>query len=266
MAVLTNTDILTWFQSARGVSLSSPQVSFLSYIQPLVEQAIWQVLGYTLEQSTYTEFLPASGAERPPLEFGIDVGWDRIGGVVMPRSRMDPSYGSIQLTRLPVRSITSIYENLAAWTTGLTDGDWPSTSLQPPTAYRLDMSEPGLCKNGRLIRTVGSWPTSPRTVKLTYVAGWTTAEIAANVGNFGPIKMAALDSLGWWWGKAMRASASVRSNMMLGTQVSIRDFSVTLGVPQGTGMSPGTWAAAMLSPEAMHILMMYVNMAKYLGG
>lgn len=269
MALVTSAERLAWFQSARGVTLTAAQTTFLDLIQPWVEQACYLVIGYPVEQATFTEFLPASSGERPPLEFGIDVGWDRIGGVVMPRSRMDPSSGVLQLTRLPVRSVTSVYENLGAWTTGVTDGYWPTASLLPATGYRLDMSEPGLSRNGRLIRTVGSWLTTPRCVKVTYVAGYASGEISGGTasGTFGPgpLKMAVLDTLGWWWGKAMRRSASVNSNMLLAFNLTIRDFNVTLGDPAGLGRPAGDWMNSILSPEAQNLLMGMLNMAKYLG-
>lgn len=263
MALITSGERLAWFQSAKNVTLAAGQITFLDTIQPWVETAVQLIIGYPLEQATYTEFLPTAGGERPPLEFGIDIGWDRIGGVVMPRSRQDPSQGVLLLSRIPVRSVTSVYENIAAWTTGATDGDWPTTSLVPSTGYRLEMKEPGLCASGRLIRTVGSWPTSPRVVKLTYVAGYTAPEIAT---GFGDVKMAVLMSLGWWFAKSNAASLSAKGNGFIGTQVAIRDFSVTLGLANQIGAVPGTWVHNIIPPEAANLLMGRINMAKYLGG
>lgn len=263
MALVTDGERAAWFESARNVSLTNAHKAFLDLIQPWVEAAVYQVIGYPLEQAEYTEFLPSTGGERPPLEFGIDVGWDRIGGVVMPRSRMDPSFGLIQLSRLPVRSVTSVYENLGAWVTGAADGDWPASSLLPATAYRLDFSEPGLCKNGRLIRIVGSWPTSPRTVKATYTAGYTAEEIGT---TYGQVKLAALEALAWWWGKAMRRSATVKSNFLMAMNLTIRDFSATFGDPSMLGNQPGNWAVSVLGPESLNILLAFVNFSRFLGG
>jgi len=260
VSIVPAADRAAWFQAAKGVTLTAAQVTFLDYLQPMVEQVVCQVCGYQFEAGTYTEYLPAPGAERPPLEFGIDVGWDRVGGVVMPRSRMDPSSGFLQLTRLPARSVTSVYENLAAWTTGATDGDWPAASLLPTTAYRLDMTRPGMSKSGRLIRAVGSWLTSPRCVKVTYAYGYSAGEFG---GEFAPVKMAVLEALGWWWGKALRRSAGIRSNMTTAMQLSIRDFSVTMGDPSAMSAAPGQWAQNVLGPEALGLLTGFVNMAKY---
>jgi len=260
MALLSDAEVRTWFQAARGVLLTAPQLQFLGTIRGWVESAINRVVGYPLVESTYTEFLAAAGGERPPLEFGIDVGWDRIGTVVMPRSRVDQAQGYLQLTRLPVRAVTSVYENLAAWTTGATNGNWPEACLLPATAYRLDMAVPDRCDSGRLVRVVGCWASSPRSVKVTYTAGLSGAEIEADHGQ---VKAAALDSLGWWWQKAMVRSASIKSNMLTALQLTVRDFSVTLGDPAKFGAGDGAWAHNVLSPFALNVLAIYATMTKY---
>lgn len=259
MATIVQTaDITAWFQAAKNVTLTSAQNVFLALIQPWVETVVGRVVGYEFVQGTYTEFLPPTGGERQPIEFGIDIGWDMVGGVAMPRSRMDPGASVLQLTKVPVRSVASVYENLAAWVAGTPNGDWP-TAL-PARSYRLDMSEPDLCKNGQLIRLVGSWITSPRCVKVTYTFGYTQAEIDA---SYGDIKMAVLEGLGWWWGKAMQRSNAIRSNMNAALQLTIRDFSVALGPVEQLGQGPGQWAQNVLGPTALLILLKYVNMAQY---
>lgn len=251
---------LAWFQSQRNVTLTPASVSFLDQIQPWIERACWNFIGYTLEQATYTEFLPTPSAERPPLSYGIDIGWDLIGGTAMPRTRTDLYEGGLHLSNLPVRSITSVYENLAAWTGGEANGSWPASSLLDARAYRLDFAEPGLCKSGRLFRVVGGWSSTPRAVKVTYVAGYTQAEIDA---GFGPAKLAVLEALGWWWGKAQRASASSKTQGMTALNLSIRDFAVTLGL-SGTGSDPSA-AQNVLPPSALLILMPLINYKKFVG-
>lgn len=260
MALVSVEERAKWFGAMKGMVLSSAMTQFLELIQPWVESAIAQVLGYNLEQATYTEYCPASGSERPPLEFGIDVGWDLIGGVVAPRTRGDPTMGVLQLKNLPVRSVTSVNENLSAWSKGVTDGDWPAASLLPVQAYRLDQPENGYCMNGRLIRVVGSWTTIPRTVRVVYVGGYTAGELD---GRYAQVKLACLLSLGWWWSKAMQSSQAVKGGGAIALQVAIRDFSVTLGNPSALGATPGTWVHNILPPEAMNILSQFVNMAKY---
>ena len=171
-----------WFKAQPGVTLSSAMIAFLDTIQPGVESACWSVIGYKLEQATYTEFYPSAGAERPPLNFGIDIGWDMIGNVAMPRSRTDLYEGAVTLKNLPVRSVSAVYENLAAWTSGVANGNWPAASQLPPESYRLDMESAGMCKTGRLYRTVGGWPSTPRSMRVTYTAGYTQGEIDADHG------------------------------------------------------------------------------------
>jgi hypothetical protein len=265
MAFLLQSDYTAWFQSAKNVTLTNAQLTFLGTILPWVESVAWQVIGYPLPESEFTEFLPAGGTEKPPVSWGIDIGWDMMGGVAVPQQRGGWESQALQLSRLPVRSITSVYEYLAAWSAGTANGDWPSTALLPASAYRLDMAEVGICRSGRLVRQWGAWTTAARAVKVTYTHGYTAAEILAGTDNLGVVKIALNEALGWWWGKAMRRSQAIKSNMLSALQLSIRDFSATLGDPSQIGNQNGAWASAILGPESLGILMNYVNMNKYFG-
>jgi len=250
-----------WFKAQPGVCLTQAMIAFLDTIQPGVESACWGVIGYKLEQASYTEFYPSAGSERPPLNMGIDIGWDMVGNVAMPRSRTDLYEGAVTLRNLPVRGVASVYENLAAWTGGDLNGNWPAGSLLPASAYRLDMESPGLCKTGRLYRTVGGWPSTPRAVKVTYTAGYTQNEIDA---DHGMVKFAVNQALSWWWGRAMQSSNATRSMGLMAMQVAIRDFSVTLGNAALMNANKGEWAHQVLGPDSMAVLLPYVNMGKYL--
>ena len=251
-----------WFQSQKGITLSAAHDQFLNLIQPWIEKVCWKYIGYSLEQASYTEFLPDGLFSRPPLAYGIDIGWDLVGGTAMPRSRTDLYEGSLTLTNLPVRAVASVYENLGAWTTGDLNGNWPAASLLPVQAYRLDMAVPDLCRSGRLYRVVGNWPSTPRSLKVTYTAGYTQAELDA---GFGDVKMAVLEGVMWWWSKAMIASNSVKTMGLVAMQLGIRDFSVTLGNPSAMSAQPGDWVFQMLGPTSINILSNYLNMAKYVG-
>jgi hypothetical protein len=131
----------------------------------------------------------------------------------------------------------------------------------PASAYRLDMESAGMCKSGRLYRTVGGWPSSPRTVKVTYVAGYTQGEIDAGVTD---LKLAALQGLAWWWRKSMLSSNGTKTLGLAAMQLAIRDFSVTLGDPNQISAQPGEWAFQILGPDSMNILITHVNLAKFL--
>lgn len=263
--IVASAERSAWFQSAKGVTLTGNNLAFMDMIQPWVERAVAQVLGYKsqygLGQGSYTEFLPAPGSERAAVVYGIDLGWDKVGGTVVPRG-LASQESRILLSTVPVRSITSVYENYSAWAQGTPDGDWPATALLAPTGYRLDLTEPGISMSGALFRQVGNWSTSPRTVKVTYVAGYTQAEIDARWPMF---KAATLDSLGWWMQKAMLRSQGLKANGLVALNLSIRDFSVTLGDPAKLGMSDGAWAQNILSPFSLSILAKHVDFTQYLG-
>jgi hypothetical protein len=153
-----------------------------------------------------------------------------------------------------------VYENLSAWVQGDANGTWPTSSLLPTTSYRLDFNEAGISRSGQIIRTVGTWITVPRCVKVTYVGGYSTAEINA---SFGHLKMAVLEAIGWWWGKALMRSNGVRSNMQSALSLTIRDFSVSFGNPDGGGQASGSWAQNVLGPSTLQLLMKFVNLTQY---
>lgn len=261
MAIVTSTERNAYLTVAKGVSLSAPWLAFLDMIQPWVEKAVEKVVGYKIEQTSFTEFLPAAGGERPPVEFGVDIGFDLIGGMAVPRSRVDPAGSVLQLSRLPARSIVSVYENLSAWSTGAANGYWPASSLLPAQTYRLDFTEPGISPSGRLIRVVGAWSSTPRSVKVTYTAGVSEDELGSDHSDY---KLAVLEGISFWMARGLRGSSAIKSNGYGATNVAIRDFSATLNDPSAVGQGAGAWAANILGPNSMAILMGHVNMAKYI--
>src|SRR5690606_19172886 len=130
-------------------------------------------------QATYTHLLPSSpiiGNES--IDTYVEITGDRVS---LGRGR----YGAdvLQLPQMFVRSITSVYEDVNA-KAGQGSNDFPaSTLLTAGTEYWLDVDETGLSRSGFLIREAGTWSRRPRTIKVTYVAGLTAAELESDYSD-----------------------------------------------------------------------------------
>lgn len=83
----------------------------------------------------------------------------------------------LQLDNGFVRSITDLREDYSA-KFGTLGTDFPSDSaLSSGDDFYLELDRSGLSKSGRVIRFGRAWSTLPGTVRITYVAGLTKAEL-----------------------------------------------------------------------------------------
>jgi hypothetical protein len=130
-----------------------------------VEQAIETFLGFNPAYATTTEYLDGSGGE------------------------------VLVLTRKPVVSVTSVWEDPGGYYGTVADSfDATDTLLTSGEDYAVDVH--GANKAGRLVRIGKSWPAMARrhrgsladtwgksrgTVKVTYVAGFQTGSVPADV-------------------------------------------------------------------------------------
>lgn len=190
MAILTNDEILTHLQLT-GV-ITSLQQAVLTQLRPACERLVKEFVGYEIEQASHTEYLPT---------FNRSIEGDQLveGYEGSPAGAIPAYWGSsdgriMYLTQLPVRSVTSLYENLSAWSTA--GGSWPAANLlsEGPDFwidYDSSLSGGDVCWSGALIRQYGVWPRERRTVKITYVAGLSADELDFD-GRYGIFKQAAL--------------------------------------------------------------------------
>ena len=133
-------------------------------------------LGYNPIQSTYTEILPDT--YNRVLRDPIIAPYESVGGGKIAPSRLYTQPNRVlQVANLPLRSVTSIYENPAAFDGGTAGGDWPEDTKLDPIEYYIDEKDPGFSETGFIVRNNSAWQLSPRTIKVTYVAGRTTEEI-----------------------------------------------------------------------------------------
>src|SRR5690606_6904105 len=137
----------------------------ITMLIPLAEDSLKDYVGYSIEQATYTHFLPSGDLfSSDPKE--VDVVNDRVAVSGWSDTRI------LQLPELPVRSITSIYEDAAA-EFGQGPGDFnASTLLTSGVDYALELDQTGICRTGHVRRVGSVWPAKAGTVKVTYVAGY----------------------------------------------------------------------------------------------
>lgn len=220
MSIVSNTEILACLQAA-GVTLTAAGQSLVTLYHPLIEGRVKEFLGYAVEEATYTEYYPATSVNRWADGDPINGGYDLLGGQAVPRQRGNISRQVLRLREVPVRVITAVYENPGAFFTA--GGTWPAASLLPTNAYYLDSLDGDFCWSGWLYRQNGLWSTQARTIKVTYEAGMSSAEILAKRPA---IKLATL--------KAVTSSitAEIMKSRALGAfglpaSHSIKDFSMS---------------------------------------
>jgi hypothetical protein len=162
---------------------------------------------------------------------------------------------ALQLTELPVRSITSLYEDSGAYG-GQAPGAFAAESLLVEgTDFYRDLDRSGLCKSGLLWKVAGGWSSEPRSIKVTYVAGYTADELAGKPGEVASaadIKLAVLSGMLDQW-RSSGATAGITSE-------SLADYSVSY-----SDTTANATDLASLSKAARQLLGPFRSYARYLG-
>ncbi len=158
-----------------AASISSGDANLLAQVQPAAESAVRRFLGYNPARATHTELYPRH--VQPPGS-GRGGVWDLTpGGLVQFGSFGSHGDERLQLKHLPVRTITTIHEDTDARAGSVAGSFAAATLLTEGDDYYLDTDEAGTSRSGIVYR-VGSWPLTPMTVQVVYVAGFTAAEFA----------------------------------------------------------------------------------------
>ncbi len=262
MSLTTDAEILAYIQ-INDKCLTPSMRGLVTRVRVKAENLVKQYVGYNIETATYEELLPAKQISiRGEGDFTA-VGFELVGGTAVPRTTFPSTHRELVLAQRPVRSITSAFDNSAAYNTA--EGDWPATSQLPTNSYYLDRDYVGgPCWSGILYRNAGgAWGSTPRSVKITYVAGLSAAELAADFTEFAhAVQVTAAKLI---------ADIAARSNMArtgMGPMqsVSVEDFSASyaggnaamIGGFLGAGV-----ASAKMPTEAMQVLSERVHPAKF---
>lgn len=254
--IVSNADCLTRL----GVSaLNALNVALLDQLIPRIERAVQDFVGYDVAQSTYTEYLPDDDLVLPNDQLVEGYEGSTRGAVPILRSGLGPL--PLMTSRIPVRSVTSLYENLAAQDTA--GGSWVAGDLLTEGAnFFVDWDESGICWSGKLFRQHGSWPWSRRTVKITYVHGFSSSELLTNTRWGTAFREACFDTLLQAWTQMKMFQARVATTGQgVGPIVSERfeDWAVTYS--EALLKQVGSFAIS-LPKSAKTQLRPYVRMSK----
>jgi hypothetical protein len=239
-----------------GQAVNLCNMEFITQAALAVEGFISR-LGVNVGEQEITEFLPSvSGQSISTNEVLAEYANQRVS---FSELGTGPESSQIIVRRTPLKSVTSIYYNLAAWIAGTPGGDWPVETLMPVGTYVPDWEVSGQCSTGIIRRRVATWPIEPRTLKVTYVGGWTTAELEA---KYPELKPALRFGIYQWL--ARDAVARRMASGLTGSSFSIEDFSVSLNTGQisATTMAGGL-PAIVLPPDVTVALAREENFSKY---
>ena len=244
--IASTAEILTYLGKTSPTDFD---VALVSMLQPLVEFDIKTYLGYDPEQSTYTEYIPAGECYRyfdtSLATFDI-IGNNRIGSWAIDHSK-------IQVRNVPLRSVISVYEDPGAFA-GDAPGSFSSgTLLTEGTHFYVDWDEPGISRSGMLVK-VGAWPMVARSVKVTYVGGYTADELNGKASysvNASPIKFAILVQIAKEYSAALGSVTQGGAGAV--TSISLDDYSVAYD------RTLNNWTTSLLD-SVKHKLYRYRNL------
>lgn len=178
--ITTLDEVLTY--AGKLNSATPDERALFAFLRNAAERKVKQYLRCSVEQATFVEILPG---QRQEYDEDADfVGYERVGTSAVGYSGFDAGQ-VLALKETPVRSVQAVY---LTHTQG--GGGFPSGTLLDPSLYYLDEEEPGLSRSGFLVYPYGAWPTTPRSVKVHYTAGFTQPEMSIEDGRFPEFKLA----------------------------------------------------------------------------
>jgi hypothetical protein len=217
--ICTTNDVFAYL----GKTPTDAERSLMDLLRPMAEDLVRDYVGYTITSGTYTHFLPESNGDTGEIEH-LDVVNDRVV------AEWSQETDRLILPERPLRTITSIYADAAA-TFGQGSGDFGAgTLLTAGSDYAIEYTTSGVSWSGIIRKIAGSWPSRAGTVKVTYTAGLSAAELAGVTAVRGPkasavrqLRLAAIiaASIAFKQGQAANTGAI--------TSERLADYSVTYG-------------------------------------
>lgn len=223
------------------------------------EAAIRRYLHYDPAQETRTEYYPQ--IDRKP--YGREGIWESTADEAYLRFSVEFDEDELQLKHIPVRSVTSLHIDYDG-RSGAKDDSFPASSARTegtdfwPNYDMLDSSGAKVCSDG-ILRSIGGWPSTPGTIKIVYVAGYTEAELRGDdeVIDASNILEAVIDEA---VRRCKKAFSRMKSTAGIGTgpfsSESLGDYSYSVDTSILARLVGGT---TDLMPETMHKLQNHVN-------
>lgn len=218
-AICTKNEVFAYL----GLTPTDAESALMDIVRPMAEDCVRTFVGYTITQQSHTHFLPVMD--------GVDGGIESLD-VVNNRVAFEYSEETdrLCLPERPVRSITSIYSDSAAYFGQGASDFGAATLLTAGTDYALEYTASGVSWSGMVRKIAGTWPARAGTVKVTYVAGFSASELSGVTSVRGPkgvgvgqLKLAAIIAAGI----AFRQGQSANNGAI--TSERLADYSVTYG-------------------------------------
>lgn len=258
-------------QAYLSIGNTSPYVALCNLLAPYADRLVKKYVGYAVEQATFTELWPFIST-RADLSVGYVEDEEILAYEGSPqgarpiRQGRGNSRDTLFALNLPVRQVVSIYEDVQAWLNTNPAQAFPAgTLLKSGTDYVVDWESfdfvglTGVCKTGFIFRVGSIWSLQARSVKLTYVAGWSAAELASTVPEY---KLAAVltgaklvkEAIAQGLGDGMGSTGLIQSE-------DLDDYSVSYVPPEG---GPDVCLQNDMPREAKKLLEELVRMTKHL--
>ena len=160
-----------------SASMTDEERAILATALVKAEGAVIRHLRYDPLQRSRTEYYPQGVLNYSESE----TEWDISNNQAVLRRISEAATSELQLQHLPIRNVATLHIDYDA-RSGTKSGSFAASTLQTegtdfwPNYNRNDSGGNRLCEDG-ILRSVGSWPSEPGSVKIVYTAGYTLAEL-----------------------------------------------------------------------------------------
>ncbi len=157
-----------------GSTISQLEETIVTMAHRKAEAAVRNFLQYNPEQFTHVGVLHPSGNATPvaaPFRYTSNATH------AIREDFGQPGAEVLQLQHLPVRSVTTLWEDSNARAGSAAGAFADATKLVAGTDYYVDFDSAGISRSGQLIRVVGSWSGVARSIKIDYVGGYSAEEL-----------------------------------------------------------------------------------------
>jgi len=223
------------------------------------EGSVKRFLCYDPIRLTRTEYYP----QQTSFHSGYAV-WETDEIKAYMRHISNASTNELQVKHIPIRSITGLYIDYDG-RSGAKSGAFAVSTLKTegtdfwPNYDGLDSSNNKICRDG-IIKSVGAWPTESGSVKITYIAGYTDAELHGqdNIVDASPIATAVIDEAVIRAKKALMWQKKNGIGFIPGvvTGEKMGDYSYTIDTAMAQKLFGGQWD---LSGSSVMLLQPFVH-------
>lgn len=269
-SIASFTEVLVALGLSDLSTLAATDAGLAQMVHGHAEGAVKQILGYSPIQATRTEYYPTrdevAGAmlhESDEYSYATVRPLTHSTRAELSGHRVEQIEGDkLCLRHIPVRSITALYEDTDG-SAGQGSGKFPAATLLTLDAdYWIDLDEDGYSRSGFVFRE-GVWPAIPRSIKVTYVGGYTPDEFA----GFGDIDASSIKHAVLLTAVAMFKALKLQQANSQGVFANgplksekLGDYSYTLSDATGTNLSSFSFEPGIVPEVAEMALQPFIHM------